>query len=137
MTNTWNRIDQLQEGDLLTLRGYIYRSKEGHFILSDTPDLKSCCVGVSHKLDTQLKLLADDVHPNMHVPYDVKGRFHFSPKMNESGILVEKYSLSEVSIAPAQKSHFLSISVGVILFLFLLRKVLKRFRFKRECPLLP
>lgn len=33
------------EKQLIELRGYLYRDSEGNVVLTDTPNLKSCCVG--------------------------------------------------------------------------------------------
>lgn len=73
-----------------TLRGFIYQDLQGAWVLSDEPNLKSCCINSAGKAERQI-LLSGDFHPtdravtltgNLKV---VEGRIHLSDAQKEQG----------------------------------------------------
>lgn len=91
------------------LKGFLFQASDGRWILADTPNLKTCCIGKSD----QLTLLGDFSDQTINAPLTVKGT------------LVEKNILSEVTVIH-EKNGFPFITILIVLFgLFFIKKIYK------------
>ncbi|HEV8052160.1 MAG TPA: hypothetical protein VGP47_06680 [Parachlamydiaceae bacterium] len=52
----------IDNGQLITIRGFLYKSPESKVILAAEPDLKSCCVGSTSQRQRQLLVTGDIDH---------------------------------------------------------------------------
>lgn len=95
------------DGQVIKIRGFIYETKEGQFILAAQPDLKSCCVGAPNKLQEQLLLEG----PLSEIPKQqfitLEGVFKIEEKQ---GYL---YRLEQIKLFHPQTSSFPWISLGL------------------------
>jgi hypothetical protein len=53
--SAWNTLSTIEQGEKITIKGFLYLA-EDQWILSPEPNLRTCCVGVQHKKDSQIVL---------------------------------------------------------------------------------
>lgn len=81
------------------LRGFLYQTKEGFWILSKEPQLKSCCVGAKEKVMEQVFLSGDLAgHYSPATVVDVTGILTVNPLYSESGEVLQYYQLQNAVI---------------------------------------
>ncbi|MDP1836227.1 MAG: hypothetical protein Q8K75_09935 [Chlamydiales bacterium] len=105
-------------GEETTLRGFLYKSIDGRWVLSDQPDLKTCCVGTSNHILKQVTLLGTFDAPSPSSVVVVKGIFSIEPNYNDKGELTSLLYLKESKLVdePSQATSFpLSFIVGSLL----------------------
>lgn len=83
---------------LVSVRGFLYQTPEGLWVLSQEPNLKSCCSGSKGKVMEQIYLEG-------HLPINsfqgvllVSGVFEIDPRHNQKGELIRYYTMKEVSL---------------------------------------
>lgn len=45
---------KIENNRYVSLRGFLYKNEQGEWILASQPNLKSCCLGTSHKAKEQI-----------------------------------------------------------------------------------
>lgn len=105
-------------GEPTTLRGFLYKSTDGRWVLSDQPDLKTCCVGTSNHLLKQVTLLGTFDAPSPSSVVSVKGIFSVEPKYDNRGELISLLYLKDSQLVqePSPAAAFsLTFMVGSLL----------------------
>lgn len=69
----WEDVKKTPEGATIELKGFLFPTSDGGWILSSEPGLKSCCVGSIHKQASQITLLGDFSGCSRHKPTEVRG----------------------------------------------------------------
>ncbi len=100
----WKQIEHAPEGATVELKGFLFRTEGGAWILSSEPNLKSCCVGAGHKTSSQITLLGDFSDCSPHKPLETRGILH---------IQEGRYFLSDVQ--STQNQSFPLWTTGVLL----------------------
>ncbi|MCH9624961.1 MAG: hypothetical protein S4CHLAM123_01230 [Chlamydiales bacterium] len=102
--NTLWSLNAIEEGRSITLTGFLFQTEESNWILSNEPDLKTCCIGAKHKRESQITLLGNFSNYTEHLPLKVTGTLH----KNEMG----SYALSDANIT--QNISFPYWTVGIV-----------------------
>jgi hypothetical protein len=97
----WEALQEAKVGEKLELKGFLFQSNDGAWILSKDPDLKSCCIGSAHKRDSQVTLLGEFSTYSTNKPLQVTGTLHAA---------TEGYILAETDVI--QKGSFPIWTVG-------------------------
>lgn len=110
-------LSQWKEGEKIEIRGFLYQGKNGEWILSGEPNLKSCCVGSMEKRSQQIIL------------HDTFSQEQINKVVHLQGILHKQdhlYILDEITlIEKTSHSHGL-INLGLaslILLFFLIYRI--------------
>jgi hypothetical protein len=53
---SFENIHEISDSQEIEIRGFLYQSDKGLWILGAEPNLKSCCVGSAHKASSQIAL---------------------------------------------------------------------------------
>lgn len=123
---TWDQIDRSAPQtypEEVVLRGFVYQAKNGDWILSPEPNLRSCCVGAAHKNDQQIVLQGDFSKSPSHQVINVKGQLS---TLNSGQI--QKIVMQNPSVYTEETSFFYTILIlfGIAIFcmmsVFLLKK---------------
>jgi len=85
------------------IRGFIYQTDEGCWILSSEPNLRTCCVGSQKKVTQQIVINGELGNPSSSSALTVHGKFIKDPIWDEAGDLKQLYRLEEASIAPKKE----------------------------------
>ncbi len=105
---------------LVSVRGFLYQTPEGFWVLSQEPDLKSCCKGSKGKVMEQIYLEGGLPIEGSESVVLVSGIFNINPKHNEKGELIQYYSIKEPIIkSQTYDMNFLWASAGVIVIAIL------------------
>lgn len=84
---------------LVTMRGFVYKTAQDDWILSSEPNLKSCCIASNDKIAHQVFLQGDLSTLDTHRAIDIKGTFLVDPKWDPSGNLMQLYRLENATIS--------------------------------------
>lgn len=120
---------ETNQGGFTTLRGFLYSDGDGGWILSDEPNLKSCCVGSTSKVMRQVYLEGDFTDSNPGVVVAIKGDLQVAPKYSVGGDLLQYYTLKEASAAVEDHPNLSLAWLGFPLIVILL---LLRYRHQRQ-----
>ena len=72
-------------GKVVEIRGFLYESKEGTKILSNEPNLRTCCIASKSKREKQI-LISGNIEPSTpQHPITVQGLFSVTPSNKENG----------------------------------------------------
>lgn len=94
------------------LRGFLFKTEEGEWLLVDTPNLKSCCVT---SLDRKITLLGDFSAYKENTLLQVKG--------NLLHIKEKHYVLSDTAVVQTKKQGISGAIIGMV-FLSLVGAIL-------------
>ena len=109
--------------DQVTIRGFLYRSQDGKWILAQEPALKSCCIGSKKNVMEQVYINGFEPEITSKNVSEVQGKLIVDPQYDQDGILIQYYTLENGkilesdSISPLLMGGFLMAAVFVILFL--------------------
>ena len=115
---SFHQISKTMNQKPIEISGFIYPSKEGETILAPQPDLRSCCVGSSHRLKEQIVLNDLKAIPVTKQPVTMRGILHIN---SETG----QMSLSESeTVVKRGRFHllFAGAAAGAAATFFLLRR---------------
>lgn len=120
------------EKGIVTLRGFLYQTPEGVWVLSQEPNLKSCCVGSASKVMNQLYV--DGNFPDVPAGQVVSlsGVFKVDPKYTNEGKLTQYYTLSEAAIQQNEYPYSTILWVGIAVILLIAVYRIKPFEIFRS-----
>lgn len=101
----WEALKAAKEGESLAVKGFLFQTKDLRWILSNEPDLRSCCIGSAHKQLSQINLSGDYSAYKINKPLSVRGVFH----IEQNGA----YSLSAVEVASPSFPYWTCAALGV------------------------
>lgn len=120
----------------VTMRGFLYQDKESdRWLLSAEPNLKSCCIGTSAKIATQVVVLGDIKVPSVFCPVTVQGTFELNPQWNAEGNITQIYRLEQATVHCEQgwpMTSWLFASFGIGSMLYAVRLMRKKVEFTDE-----
>jgi len=99
-----------------TVRGFLYQTQEGSWIVSQEPNLKTCCVGAAHKADSQIEVEGTFPESAINKAVTLKGDWV---------VQGESYRLVGAEIVAEEKSSWLFLglcAIGIIAIPFLKRR---------------
>lgn len=88
------------ENKIVSLRGFLYHSADGRWVLSSQPDLKTCCVGSSRNAFEQVTLNGDFHSPSPNIAVTVEGVFRILPSYDAEDRLVSMFYLDNSFVTP-------------------------------------
>jgi len=124
---------QAYQHQQVSIRGFVYRTKDGKNVLAAEPDLKSCCVASRGNITRQVMLEGDDIaFLNDGRAQEVQGRFEIEPLKDESGSWKKIFVLRNAAVI--QKNNEMhpglfyliaGLTFAIVIFLFLCKNKLK------------
>jgi hypothetical protein len=117
----------------VTLRGFIYHSSDGRWILSSQPDLKTCCVGSPSKALSQVIVEGNSQFGATDRVIALRGTLQIRPEYDDDNALKALFYLTNAEIAapPDDTSTFplvliFGIVCAIAVFLVSLRLIRKQ-----------
>jgi hypothetical protein len=105
------------EGKAVEIKGFLYKGNEG-MILSNEPNLKTCCVGSKNKRNKQILILGELLLTDLHFPVTVTGIFYTKDE-NESEEIFSYYFLEQAAVVTREESngysYYLILASGLLL----------------------
>lgn len=120
--------EQIADQEVL-IRGFLYKTDNGQWVLASEPNLRTCCVGSSNHVKKQIFLENSYVgaHPNAEL-VSIQGILRKDPMKDVQGNLIQYYSLQNVTIIENKGQGHLSylsllfpLVVLVIIYLIYLK----------------
>lgn len=121
---SWEQFDASKNfisHEEVVIRGFIYQSKSGDWILSPEPNLRSCCVGTAHKASQQLVLEGDFSTQTQHKIVALRG---IIGKQKDRNILFHA-SVEEQNSFPWYMATFLGVSTLSLIGYFIQRRLFR------------
>ena len=87
----------------IRIRGFLYQSCKGEWILAEEPNLKTCCIGSSKKADTQIHLNKEFEGVVSSQPVLVKG--HFFTEVSGNASLSPLYRIEKAEVTSEEKKQ--------------------------------
>jgi hypothetical protein len=118
-------------GQNVLIRGFLYCSETGTWVLSPEPNLKSCCAGSVDKVFRQIFVEGVSENPSNNRAVTLCGTFAINPLHNDSGELIQLYSLQNAVVVKKEAFSFLKIgamTLGVLAIGFGTVPYLRRMR---------
>ena len=106
-------LSSISNGEELSLRGFLYKTDQGEWILSAEPNLKSCCVGTKSKAQSQVALSGNLDESHLQKAVTVKGNWSKEPR----------YQIKNAEIEVGAQWEFLWVFPLLIAAAFLFRKL--------------
>lgn len=114
------------------LRGFLYRSPDGRVILANEPNLKTCCVGSSRKISSQLVVKGDFPSNLPSTAVTMQGHLTHSLVRDDEGNLIQSYQLTDArvltDVASGWRLTWMMLIMGLCFGLFLFWHFFKRTR---------
>ncbi len=88
----------------VALRGFLLKTKNDQWILSQTPSLKSCCIGAPHKVASQIYIEGSLQEVTQNKLVLIEGVFKIDIKKNNEGKISQLYTLYH-PVFVAQEQH--------------------------------
>ena len=131
MAENPDRKKELMEwnGKEVEIRGFVYGTSDGRRLLAGQSDLRSCCIGQSHKIEQQI-LIKGDVDINQdHRMHTLSGRLWVGEYQDQEGFNRYEYVLEHVVVVeahlPAVALSVFGLSAGISVVLLRRNKSLK------------
>lgn len=101
--SVWNSpLAEYHDREVL-LKGFLFKTKDGQWILSKQPDLKSCCAGSPKKVGKQIYLDYSFPQESLNSLVDLQGTFTIDIKKDLQGNTVQVYHLRDVKVLSTPK----------------------------------
>ena len=125
ITNDPTPLEKAKFYDLqeITVRGFLYQTSEGQWILSTEPNLKTCCVGSKQKAHKQIALEKSFEGIKADHVIALKGKFNIQDEAHPfllTNVLIEKI--------PEYNPPWFWLTAGVLLLFIIILFVLKKFK---------
>jgi hypothetical protein len=96
------------------LRGFLFKSEKGQWILSSEPNLKTCCIGSSKKVLSQVLLEGHFQDSFVNEAVTLQGLLLIDPQRDRDGNLVQMYILKNAEITEKNPKTIPWTSLGFI-----------------------
>lgn len=105
------------DGQKVSVKGFLYETKEGKHILSSEPNLKSCCVGASAKVSQQIVVRGEFPPGPWRVPVVVQGVFAVEPLRDKDGKLIQLFKIDHAYVVEdtVEKTPIWSLAIIALL----------------------
>lgn len=108
---TSEQMISYHEGQRIRLRGFIYKTADGEFIIAPEPNLKSCCLHKSHLI----YLKSNQLTVSENIPMEIEG----SLELNGKQLFLAEISQPEAITTPLEWRAFLLVATLTTLFFWL------------------
>ena len=109
---SFENLSELSSSKEIRIRGFLYQSREGQWILAPEPNLKSCCIGSSHQAAKQIILSGNYNKKKINEVIAVEG----SLTREDS-----RYYLKGEKLIESKKNHLWIYIGALIVFIFIIR----------------
>ncbi len=112
----------------VTIRGFLYQSEDGRWILASSPNLKTCCVGHAAKVVTQVSVHGNSLESSPDRVIALNGTFVIEPTFDNQKALTGLFQLRNVTVTPQNSLHSLPwlLLIGLLgavsVFIFTIRR---------------
>lgn len=120
------------DGKVVEIRGFLYEDKQGKKILSNEPNLRTCCVGAKSKRKKQILVTGKIGSFSPQYPITLQGLFYIAEEAKEDGnstqplYQIENAVVIRVENNTGKKTSLFmlltAISVGALFCVFRLRR---------------
>lgn len=112
----------------MEIRGFLYQTKQGAWVLSKEPNLPSCCVGSEKKIEQQIVLEGDFSQIPSYKALTFKGELIEEPKWDGEGKKIQHWVLKN-GIPLEQESSLLWLFLPLFIAACLLLRLAKARKF--------
>lgn len=103
---------------LAKVRGFLYQTPSGEWILSTEPHLKTCCAGSQSKVKDQIYLVGILEEASAGSVVEVSGNYKISPQYSLEGALTRYHTIENPTIHSAEKNlSTLILLIGVMILI--------------------
>ncbi len=95
---------QLHIGREVSIRGFLYQTATGSWILSSRPNLKTCCIGNPLNVTTQVAVDGKDLVASPDRAISVRGTFYIEERHDNHGALTALFHLRKAQLADEEQS---------------------------------
>lgn len=107
------------DGKDVILRGYLFVSSEGTWVLSGDPHLRSCCVAKPQKLGSQIIIRERlNERKRVHQLVTLQGTFGIQDKQDDKGEPLRLYTLKNVRVVETT-FPFKTTIIGILLMVLM------------------
>lgn len=119
---TFDELETISEPTIGEIRGFIYKSKDGQWIIDERPNLKSCCIGAEENVKRQVFLDDEIAGLDHNIMVHFKGTLTISPEYLD-GQMISYYHIRHAELIDNPFAWgSLAIVVGVVTFIALIFK---------------
>ena len=119
--------ESIINGELIQIRGFLYKTDRSEMILAAEPNLKSCCIGSTVKKHKQLLVFGDvGSSLNQKTAVTLKGTF------NSDGNSSFPYRIEFASVVEERKQSAILLAMGGIFLILLLLLTLRKIKKERK-----
>jgi hypothetical protein len=116
-TNEISTFLSSHNNQLITIRGFLYKTENENWILSEESNLKSCCVGSTSKMGSQMEVKSMFTNTPSLSAITLRGTLQVQPN-NPTHF----YTLQEATLLTNSTSFdslaFVALAVGIAIFLY-------------------
>ncbi len=113
-------------GKDISIRGFVFESPGGDWVLADKPGLKSCCIGSEKEVFSQVYLECQK-EPTFHnQQVVVTGNFNVDVLENTEGKFVRIYTLQNAEVQKVSRRKIPTVTIFALVAISLLFFVKKR-----------
>ncbi|NGX41747.1 MAG: hypothetical protein K940chlam7_00019 [Chlamydiae bacterium] len=111
------------QDQVVTIRGFLYQTQGGDWVLAEEPNLKTCCVGSAKKIDRQIFVSGEFGNPERVLAVTLQGRFDAKPTMDSKGNIKKLYHITEAKLIDEpnhswSKLLFVFVTTGLTMLVF-------------------
>ncbi len=101
-------------GKTVKIRGFLYADSRGRLILDASPNLKSCCRGVSSKIKQQVVIDGYFDSPDHRTPVLLQGTFSVQPAFSADSELIQYAILSDPEMIDESSFREVVILIAIV-----------------------